>query len=103
MGGAMARPLSVITPEELKALGVDERLERSKLAEKYRRAGRESNPAVRELHHRILRGAGCQLCGSTDRASVDHIFPIILGGTHAPENLRILCGSCNSRKGARNK
>ena len=90
-----------MTLEELKALSVDERLERSRMAEKYRRAGNESSPDVRVLRNQILDGAGCVLCGSTTRASVDHIHPIILGGTHAPENLRILCGTCNSRKGGR--
>lgn len=30
--------------------------------------------------------------------SVDHVRPRSLGGTHALDNLRGLCGSCNSRK-----
>ena len=35
-----------------------------------------------------------------DTTSVDHIVPIVEGGTHKLGNLRGLCGPCNSRKGA---
>ena len=33
--------------------------------------------------------------------TIDHIKPIALGGTNEPGNLRVICNSCNSRKGAR--
>lgn len=97
----MSQPLSVITEAEYRALSTDERLERGRQAERYRRAGGESSPHVRAVKDRIHRGEGCALCGSTRRVSVDHITPIIRGGTHDAENLQILCGSCNSRKGGR--
>lgn len=97
----MARPLSIITEAEYGALSTDERLVRGRQAERYRRAGNESSPHVRAVKDRIHQGEGCALCDSASRASVDHIIPIIRGGTHDPENLRILCGSCNSRKGGR--
>jgi hypothetical protein len=36
-----------------------------------------------------------RLCGSTDLLQVDHIKPLALGGTFAPENLRLLCAAHN--------
>lgn len=42
----------------------------------------------------------CQECGSRRFLSVDHILAESRGGTLAPTNLRTLCISCNSRKGA---
>ena len=43
----------------------------------------------------------CALCGSSKNPTVDHIVPMVHGGTHDRSNLRRLCGSCNSRLGAR--
>lgn len=43
----------------------------------------------------------CVECGATDDLTVDHIVPISRGGGNDSANLRILCRSCNSRKGAR--
>lgn len=43
----------------------------------------------------------CLECGSSERLSLDHIWPYSLGGTDSIDNLRTLCVSCNSRKGAR--
>lgn len=40
----------------------------------------------------------CELCGSTDDLTRDHIIPISKGGTNDPSNLRILCRPCNSAK-----
>jgi hypothetical protein len=37
----------------------------------------------------------CENCGSTFALEIDHIHPQALGGTSAPENLRLLCKSCN--------
>ncbi len=37
---------------------------------------------------------------STGDLSLDHIYPWSLGGPDTVENLRVLCRSCNSRKGA---
>lgn len=33
--------------------------------------------------------------------TADHIVPVALGGVSAPGNLRVLCRSCNSARGAR--
>ena len=39
----------------------------------------------------------CTNCSSTHSLEVDHIKPRALGGTDDPENLRLLCKSCNQR------
>ena len=46
-------------------------------------------------------GRYCRQCGTTEDLSIDHIIPERLGGTLDPDNLQVLCRSCNSRKGAR--
>lgn len=43
----------------------------------------------------------CVECGATTDLALDHFFPFALGGVSTEENLRVLCRSCNSRKGAR--
>jgi 5-methylcytosine-specific restriction endonuclease McrA len=43
----------------------------------------------------------CAGCGATSDLTVDHVVPIARGGTPTPENLQVLCRSCNSAKGAR--
>jgi 5-methylcytosine-specific restriction endonuclease McrA len=35
------------------------------------------------------------------QASVDHVMPVVAGGSDDPENLVLSCRSCNSRKGTR--
>ncbi len=42
------------------------------------------------------------VCGSTDEPHYDHIIPWSKGGTDTADNLQILCGPCNRRKGADN-
>lgn len=46
-------------------------------------------------------GPGCQHCGTEDNPTIDHVIPVVRGGTNDLDNLQVLCGSCNSRKGAR--
>lgn len=43
----------------------------------------------------------CVDCGSGDDLTLDHIWPWSKGGPDTLNNLRTLCRSCNSRKGAR--
>lgn len=43
----------------------------------------------------------CQRCGTHRNLTVDHIVPIARGGADDMANYQTLCGSCNSRKGAR--
>jgi 5-methylcytosine-specific restriction endonuclease McrA len=56
-----------------------------------------------ELRCRIMirDGVKCVQCGAEDGLTIDHIHPESRGGDLSPENLRTLCRSCNSRKGAR--
>jgi 5-methylcytosine-specific restriction endonuclease McrA len=57
------------------------------------------------VRYAILRRDGfrCVLCGATadDGATlhVDHIVPVVDGGTGSEQNLRTLCADCNLGKG----
>jgi 5-methylcytosine-specific restriction endonuclease McrA len=48
-------------------------------------------------------GRICQIC-CTDQGEmhIDHIISRKSGGTHDLDNLRVLCKSCNLRKGSKN-
>ncbi len=43
----------------------------------------------------------CAKCGTTHRIVIDHMLPVVRGGTNDPENLQLLCHSCNTDKGVR--
>lgn len=43
----------------------------------------------------------CVTCGSTDRLTLDHVFPYSRGGEDVFANLQTMCQPCNSSKGAR--
>lgn len=55
------------------------------------------------LRRRIYRRDGwqCVRCGCADDLTLDHVWPWSLGGADTEDNLRTLCRSCNSSKGAR--
>ena len=43
----------------------------------------------------------CACCKTTLlRYEVDHVMPLALGGSNDAENLQLLCGPCNRKKGA---
>lgn len=46
----------------------------------------------------FARDKQCVRCGSENDLTIDHIFPRSIGGTHALQNLRTLCRSCNSAR-----
>jgi len=62
-------------------------------------------------------GASCHDCGVTmrpgakiggeptkpapDAPTIEHIVDMVAGGTNAPENLRVICYSCNNSKAVR--
>jgi hypothetical protein len=43
----------------------------------------------------------CQLCGSKEDLTFDHIIPWIRGGSSEIHNMAILCADCNEAKGSR--
>jgi 5-methylcytosine-specific restriction endonuclease McrA len=42
----------------------------------------------------------CRACGSNVELQYDHMIPVSMGGATSHDNLQILCGPCNRRKGA---
>jgi 5-methylcytosine-specific restriction endonuclease McrA len=59
----------------------------------------------REQRERVFMRDGrfCQICGTDEgEMHIDHIIPRKSGGDHSLDNLRVLCKSCNLRKGALN-
>lgn len=43
-------------------------------------------------------GAACLRCGSTEPPTIDHVVPLIKGGSNDILNLQPLCTSCNCSK-----
>lgn len=65
---------------------------------------RPSRPAIpAEVRAAVFArdGRQCVECRATGDLALDHIYPWSLGGPDTVENLRVLCRSCNSSKGAR--
>lgn len=47
-------------------------------------------------------GYQCRYCGGVEGPwHLDHVFPVIQGGTSEPGNLVVACETCNCRKGGR--
>jgi hypothetical protein len=48
---------------------------------------------------KLQTGQICNYCGSTEKLTLDHIFPQKYGGEDNAENLIFACKTCNSSKG----
>lgn len=44
-------------------------------------------------------GHKCRYCGTPERLTIDHIIPIVAGGSNQESNLQTLCEPCNWEKG----
>lgn len=44
-------------------------------------------------------GNKCLCCGSREFIQMDHVVPLIVGGSNTIDNVQPLCRSCNSKKG----
>lgn len=78
-----------------------------KLAHKRRAIARNSGGvySVSDLERikigQRMRCANCKTCLKKSGYHVDHVHPLALGGTNRPDNLQLLCPSCNLSKGAK--
>lgn len=65
-----------------------------------RKAGSGGKYSVAEWRSLVAHyGNKCLCCGRDDvLLTVDHVIPLVRGGTNTIDNLQPLCGSCNSRK-----
>ena len=63
---------------------------------RYRRGA--IRPDVKQLVW-VRDGGRCGTCGSTAELQFDHIIPVSRGGSSDSDNLQVLCGPCNRRKG----
>lgn len=43
----------------------------------------------------------CNYCGAKEDLQVDHVLSVAEGGSDDIDNLQILCGACNRKKGAK--
>jgi hypothetical protein len=68
-----------------------------------RRCQSDRAPITTEVRQHVYErdGFSCVECASREDLTLDHIWPWSRGGTDEPSNLRALCRSCNSRKGAK--
>jgi 5-methylcytosine-specific restriction endonuclease McrA len=70
------------------------------MAERPMPAQRGTIPAdVKQLVWQRDKGR-CRHCGSNTELQFDHVIPWSMGGSNTEDNLQILCGPCNRRKGA---
>ena len=98
-----------LTPEDVRALLITrQRLQRSRINRAKTLADSPATTREKALRTALpddvkllvwQRDLGrCVKCGSMSELQFDHIIPFSLGGASTPENLQILCGSCNRAK-----
>lgn len=65
-------------------------------------AGQPRQRIPRDVRYTVFQrdGGRCVECGSSFDLQYDHEIPIALGGANTVDNLQLLCGDCNRRKGA---
>lgn len=100
--------LLLLTPERLaeEAAAAEKEREKAearaaKIALRGGRVNRASIPVEVRAAVFDRDGHACAICRATDDLALDHIYPWSLGGPDTPDNLRVLCRPCNSRKGDR--
>lgn len=76
--------------------------DRNRAARKRNAVGRHSAADIRALYEK--QNGKCACCLKRvpfHKKHVDHVMPLALGGGNGPENLQILCRSCNLSKSAK--
>lgn len=61
---------------------------------------RQRIPEEVQLHVFERDGGSCQKCGSRSDLQLDHVIPVSKGGGNAAQNIQLLCGDCNRKKGS---
>lgn len=64
-------------------------------------------PIPKRVRFEVLKRDGhrCRYCGATaedEKLTVDHVIPVVLGGSDDPSNLATACAPCNSGKSSSN-
>lgn len=64
--------------------------------------GARREPIPEDVRREVFRrdGGHCVVCGSAELLQFDHVIPVALGGNSSPDNLQLLCSTCNREKGA---
>lgn len=78
-----------------------EKVKEFNLRRKSKKFGRLPNGFIKNLM--FLQKNMCAICKTEIKQQfhVDHIYPIAKGGKHEPQNIQLLCKTCNLRKSAK--
>jgi HNH endonuclease len=85
------------------ALGI---IDQVRTYHEHKAAKPQKRQEIRDNYNRLFVQIGrrggfrCAHCGSSDDLAIDHVVALAVGGTNDLSNLQLLCGPCNSRKGA---
>lgn len=99
-----ARRAAAIARESADPVGVRAKFRASEHARKARVVGAPGRGVSPSECVDIMRSADglCAYCGKrTDTLELDHIYPLVRGGAHDPDNLVVACRRCNRSKGQR--